>query len=165
MVDLGSAALQWIILSVMLFGLFSLLIPIIPGLVIIWVAGLVYGLVTGFTLTGGIIFAVMTILMIGGSLVDNVLMGASARKTGASWVSIIVALAAGLVGSLIWPPLGGLFAALIGIFLVEFYRHRDWRKAFESTRGMAFGCGWAVAVRLLIGAVMIGLYALWAFVF
>ena len=163
--NLGDVALQWIILSVMLFGLFSLLIPILPGLVIIWVAGLVYGLVTGFNLTGGIIFAVMTLLMIAGSLVDNVLMGASARKTGASWLSILVALAAGLVGSLLWPPLGGLFAALVGIFLVEFYRLRDWRKAWDSTRGMAVGCGWSVVVRLLFGVVMIGLYALWAFVF
>lgn len=162
--NLGDAALQWIILSVMLFGLFSLLIPIMPGLVIIWVAGLVYGLVSGFDLAGIIIFAVMTLFMIGGSLADNVLMGTSARKTGASWVSIAVALGAGLLGSLLWPPLGGLFAALVGIFLVEFYRLRDWRKAFDATRGMALGCGWAVAIRLLIGVVMIGLYALWSFV-
>jgi uncharacterized protein YqgC (DUF456 family) len=161
---MGEAALQWIILSVMLFGLFSLLIPILPGLVIIWVAGLVYGLVNGFNLVGGILFAVMTVLMIGGSLVDNVMMGTKARQTGASWIAIGVALVAGVVGSLVWPPLGGLFAAMLGIFLVEFYRLRDWRKALDSTRGLAVGCGWAVVVRFLIGMVMVGLYVIWAFV-
>jgi len=30
---------------------------------------------------------------------------------------------------------------------------------------MAMGCGWAVVARLAIGAIMIGLWLLWAFVF
>jgi uncharacterized protein YqgC (DUF456 family) len=139
-------------------------VPILPGLVIIWVAALVYGLLGNFSTTGIILFVIITVLMLGGNIIDNVMMGTSARKTGASWLSIGVALVAGLLGSLIWPPLGGLFAALLGIFLVEFYRLRDWRMALNSTRSMAVGCGWAVVIRLIIGAVMVGLYVLWAFV-
>ena len=149
------------ILGVMLFGLGGLFIYILPGLVIIWTAALVYGIVTGFTTTGWIIFGIETLLMAGGSLVDNVLMGASARETGASWLSVGAALTLGLVGSLIWPPFGGLPAALIGIFVVEFARLQNWRKALQSTRGMAVGCGWSTLIRIGTGVLMIVLWAVW----
>ncbi|HHY88075.1 MAG TPA: DUF456 domain-containing protein [Chloroflexi bacterium] len=155
--------LQWVVLVVMVFGLFSLLIPVIPGLVVIWAGALVYGLAGNFTLGGGILFAIISVLALVGSFSDEIFMGASARQSGASWLAIAAALAAGLVGTLLWTPIGGLFAALLGIFLVEFYRLRDWRKALDSTRGMALGCGWAVIARFGIGVVMILLYAWWAF--
>lgn len=151
-----------IVLAVMLFGLLGLVIPILPGLVIIWVAGLVYGLVDGFTWQNGILFALMTIIMLGGNLVDNVIMGASARKQGASWVAIAIALVLGILGSILLPPFGGLAAALLGLFGFEFYRLRDWRKALESTKGMAIGCGWAALIRAGLGALMIGLWVIWA---
>lgn len=154
-------ALPAVTLAVMLFGLFGLLIPILPGLVIIWLAALVYGLVTGFSWGSGILFAIITLLMVAGSLVDNFLMGASARQTGASWLAIGVALVAGVIGSLVWPPFGGLLAALLGLFLVEYLRVRQWRLAWESTRSMATGCGWAVVVRLIMGGVMILLWGIW----
>jgi hypothetical protein len=150
------------VLSVMLLGLLGLIIPILPGLVIIWLAGLVYGLIDGFTWQNGLVFGVMTVIMIVGSLVDNVIMGASARKQGASWVSIAIALGLGLAGSLVFPPFGGLAAALVGLFTYEFYRLKDWRKALESTRGMALGCGWAAFIRAGMGVLMIGLWVLWA---
>ena len=46
--SIGQVALQILTLTVMLVGLFSLLFPMIPGLVIIWVPALIYGLITGF---------------------------------------------------------------------------------------------------------------------
>lgn len=156
-------AFPLVVLAVMMIGLLSLLTTIIPGLVIIWAAALVYGLVEGFTLVSGILFAVITTLMLAGGLADNLLMGASARSTGASWLSIGAALLAGLAGSLVWPPFGGLLAALGALFLLEYLRLRDVNQAWNSTRSMAAGCGWAVAVRLLIGMVMIGLWLVWVF--
>ncbi len=162
---IGSAGLHILVAITMLVGWFGLLIVIIPGLVIIWAAGLVYGLVVGFDVAGGILFGIMTLLMIVGSLIDNVLMGASARKKGASWLSIAAALVGALVGTLLLPPIGGILLALAALFLVEYFRVKDWRKALDSTSSMAMGCGWAVAARLGMGAVMIGLWLLWAFVF
>ena len=52
--------MQAVVLAVMLFGLFSLFIPVLPGLVIIWVPTLVYGLLTGFNWVSGILFALIT---------------------------------------------------------------------------------------------------------
>lgn len=159
----GNILFPLIALAVMLFGLASIVVlPVLPGLVIIWLAALVYGFVERFSSTGGILlFSGITLLMVGGSLVDNYLMGAAARKTGASWTAVTLALIGGMAGSLLWPPFGGLVAALLVLFLMEFYRVRDWRKALTSTRGMALGCGWAVVARFLIGFVMISLWGVW----
>jgi uncharacterized protein len=159
----GQVALNLVLLAVMLFGLFSLIMPIMPGLAIIWVAVLVYALVNGLNWISGILFAIITILMLAGGVVDNIFMGAGARMSGASWLSIGVALIAGLVGSILWPPFGGILLALAGIFIVEIIRVRQLRLAWESTRNMAFGCGASVFARFGIGAVMIGLWAVWVF--
>lgn len=159
------AAFPWIIAGVLLFGQLSLLIPILPGLWIQWAAALVYGLVTGFDLAGGILFGIITVLVIAGGFMDNIMMGASAKTSGASWLSIAAALVGGLAGSLLLPPLGGLVLAMAGIFLVEYLRIRDLRKAWDSTRSLAIGCGWGVVLRFFFGLFVIGVWVLWAFVF
>ncbi len=156
-------AFPWIILAFLLLGQAGTLIPLLPGLWIQWAAALVYGLITGFDLSGGVLFGVITILAIVGGIIDNVAMGASAKTSGASWLSIGAALIGGVIGSLIFPPLGGLILAMGGIFLVEYLRIRDLRKAWDSTRGLAVGCGWGAVLRF--GLLVILVWLLWAFVF
>jgi len=161
MENVGLFTLQTILLVVMIIGLLGLLTTVVPGLVIIWLAQLVYFFATGFSTGSIILLVILTLLMLGGNLLDNLFMGASARKTGASWLAVGVALVGGVVGSLLFPPFGGLVVALLGLFAVEFYRLRDWRKAVESAKGMAAGCGWAVLARMAVGMVMIALWLGW----
>ena len=151
-----------ITLTVMLAGL--LVLPLLPGLVIIWVVALGYGLVAGFGTLGWIMFALLTVLMIGGSVVDNVLMGRSAHKEGAPWWVILIAMMAAIVGSFVIPIpiIGGILAALVTLFGIEWIRRKDWRKALASLKGMAVGWGWAFVIRFIIGLIMIGLWLIWA---
>ena len=151
-----------ITLTVMLAGL--LVLPLLPGLVIIWLAALGYGLVAGFATLGWIMFALLTVLMIGGSVVDNVLMGRSAHKEGAPWWVILIAMMAAIVGSFVIPIpiIGGILAALVTLFGIEWIRRKDWRKALASLKGMAIGWGWAFVIRFIIGLIMIGLWLIWA---
>ena len=51
-----------ITLTVMLAGL--LVLPLLPGLVIIWVAALGYGLAAGFGTLGWIMFAILTLIVL-----------------------------------------------------------------------------------------------------
>ncbi len=145
----------------MLVGLFGLIIPVFPGIVIMWLAALGYGVANGFSTAGIVIFVVLTLLMIGGTLVDNVLMGVGARKGGASWLTIGVALVAGVVGTFIFPPIGGLIAAPAAVLLLEFNRVRDWQKAWDALRGLAAGWGLSFLARFGIGAVMMVLWWIW----
>ena len=161
--SIALTTIQIVTAVIMVLGLFSLIIPGIPGLTIIWLASLVFMLLTGITWQIGIVFGFMTLFMIAGNISDNLLMGAGARKQGASWLAIGVALAAGVVGTFLLPPFGGLVAALVGLFIVEYVRLKDWQKALDSAGSMAMGCGWAVALRFAVGVLMIALWVIWAF--
>jgi uncharacterized protein YqgC (DUF456 family) len=162
MEQVGNVIFHVVLVAVMLFGLLGLIIPVLPGLVIIWLAVLVYALATGFSWANGLVFAVMTVMMVVGNLIDNLFMAGSARSTGASWVGILVALVAGLIASIFLTPIGGLAFALLGLFAVEWIRLKQWRKALESTKSMAIGCGWSAVIRFGIGVVMILLWVVWA---
>lgn len=152
----------WITLLTMLVGLVLLIIPIFPGITVIWIAALLYGLVTGFDTLGIVIMVLITIGMIAGISADNVLMGAGARQGGASWLTIGVALVAGIAGTVLLPPIGGLIAIPLAIFLLELLRNREWRGAWRATRGLALGWGLSFLVRFGIGLVMISAWLIWA---
>lgn len=157
-----STSIFWITLLIMGVGLFGLIIPIFPGITVVWLAALGYGVVTHFTTLGWVLFAVITILFIGGVTIDNVLMGAKARKEGAAWSSLAVGMLAGILGTIFLPPLGGIVAAPLVVLLMEYLRHHDFNKALASLRGLAIGWGVAFVVRFFIGLAMIGLWLIWA---
>jgi len=147
----------------MLIGLFGLIIPIFPGNVVMWLAALVYGLVFGFGRLGAIMFAIITLLMLTAAAADNVLMGAKAREEGADWGSIILALIAGIMGTMIFPPIGGLIAAPVVLFLMERQRLEDTEKAKAVVKALLTGWGLAFLVRFGLGVVMFALWGIWAY--
>jgi uncharacterized protein len=152
----------WTTLVIMLVGLFGLIVPIFPGIAVIWLAALGYGVTTGFTTLGWVLFAVITVLFFIGAIIDNVLMGAKARKEGAAWSSLALGVLAGILGTIFFPPLGGLIAAPLVLLALEYIRQRDFKKALITLRGLAIGWGSAFVVRFLIGAAMIGIWLVWA---
>ena len=155
-------AYPWFLLVVMVMGLFALVVPVFPGNTVIWAAAIVYLVIDGFDGRAALFFIPITLLTVAAWLADNVLMGAKARQAGAAWSSIVIALVAGLVTSLVLTPLGGLVAAPLALFIVEFIRNKqDAQKAWGITSGLMMGCGWAFFVRFGIGAVTIGLYLWW----
>lgn len=157
-----SASIFWITLIIMGVGLFGLAVPIFPGIAVIWLAALGYGVVMGFTPLGWALLVVLTVLMITGATIDNVLMGAKAHKEGAAWSSLVFGMAAGILGTIFFPPFGGLIAAPLMVLLIEYLRVRDFKKALASLRGLAIGWGASFVVRFLIGLAMIGIWLVWA---
>jgi uncharacterized protein YqgC (DUF456 family) len=157
-----STSIFWISLIFMLVGLFGLIIPIFPGIIVIWLAVLAYGLVTGFNTLGWILFALITILLFVGMTIDNILMNARAHKEGAAWSSLILGMLGGILGTIFLPPLGGIITAPLVVLLVEFYRQRDFNKALRTLRGLLIGWGMSFIARFFIGVVMIGLWLAWA---
>ena len=156
-------SLKLVLLAGMLVGLIGLIVPVFPGITVIWVLVLLYGVVAGFGTTGVWFCIAITVLAIAGWLADNFLMGAKAREQGARWLSIAVAMVAGFVASIFFTPLGGILASLLGIFLVEYAYRKDTTEALAAMQGMALGLGWAFVARFGIGAAMIGLWAIWAY--
>lgn len=163
--------LLFVVVLGILIGFFGLILVFFPGLTVIWASILLWGISTlfnyhvgpwTFTLTIAT-FAVVTVLMLFGNVVDNIFMAGGARSKGASWWAILVSFVAMIAGSLLLSPIGGLAIALLALFLIELIRIKDYRAALKSTTSMAMGCGWAVLVRMLIAFVMIALFVMWYF--
>lgn len=147
---------------VMLVALFGLVIPIFPGTIIIWAAGLLYGIVSGFNTFGIVVVILMTLLAILSAVADNVMMGAKAREHGASWTSILLALGGGVIFTFVFPPVGGLLAAPLILFLWEYRRQGDSDRAMKTVKALMVGWGWGFVIRFCLGVVMIGLWVAWA---
>lgn len=153
-------------LFVLLAGLAGLLIPVFPGLTVMWLGTLIYALVQAandnMTWTDWMLFTLITLLMIGGNIVDNIIITKHVREKNVPWSSIIWAFTAGIVVSIIFTPLGGMLAAPAGLFLAEWRRLRERSTALANTRAWMTGWGWAIAARLGIGVIMIVFWMLWA---
>lgn len=158
----SEALLFGIALFFMLVGLLGLIVPLYPGAVIMWLTTLVYGLVHGFHTLGGVLFAIITLMMIAAVVADNLLTSAGARWGGASWKAVGLAIVAGLAGTILMPPFGGLITAPLAILIFEYLRLRDWNKAFAALKGLALGYGAAYLVRLGLGVGILILWLVWA---
>ncbi|MEI7988511.1 MAG: DUF456 domain-containing protein [Chloroflexota bacterium] len=145
----------------MLAGLVGLIIPVYPGLVVIWIGSLIYGIVYGFTTPGIILFTIITLLMIGGEVIDNVIIAIWTRGSGVSWFSIILAMLASLIATFTLTPLVGIIAAPLVIYLFEWRRLQSWRTALQSLKGMMIGWGLGVVTHFGIGILMILLWVVW----
>ncbi len=150
----------------MLVGLFGLIVPVFPGLTVVWLAALIYAvlqaLIEQMNWVDWTLFALITLLMLGGNVVDNIIIASKMRGHSIPWSSIAISYAASLVLSLVFTPLIGLVAAPLALFGAEFWRLRDRRLAFESARVYMIGWGAAFAARFGIGALMIVSWMLWA---
>ncbi|MFZ6031114.1 MAG: DUF456 domain-containing protein [Chloroflexota bacterium] len=149
-------------LIVMLVGLFGLVIPIFPGMIVMWLAALVFGLLDGFRTLGAILFVIISVLALVGTLVDNVLMATSSRQRGAAWSSIFLGSVAGVIGTIVFPPVGGLIAAPGLVLLLEYRRLRDWDKSWQAVKGLMTGWGLSFLARFAIGLAMVTLWLVWA---
>jgi uncharacterized protein YqgC (DUF456 family) len=155
-------------LLALIVGLLGLIVPVFPGLVIMWLGTLVYAIIQSAAgnMTGWkwFLFAIITLLMITGSVVDNIIIARKMRDKYIPWSSILWAFAAGVVASLFFTPLIGLVAAPAGLFLAESTRLKNREAAIDSTKAYMIGWGWAFGARFLIGLVMIGFWMIWAWV-
>jgi uncharacterized protein len=155
-------------LLALIVGLLGLIVPVFPGLVIMWLGTLLYALVQNaagnMTRWDWFLFGVITALMIAGSIVDNLIIAYKMRDKYVPWSSIVFAFVAGIVASIFFTPLVGLVAAPVGLYLAENRRLKNHDAALDSTKAYMTGWGWAFGARFLIGLAMIGFWVLWAWV-
>ena len=161
-------ALQTFTLFVLFVGLLGLIVPIFPGLTIMWLGTLLFALIQNsagnMTSWDWFLFSLITLLMIVGNIADNLIIARKMRDKYIPWSSILFAFAASIIASIFFTPLIGLIAAPAGLFLAESRRLKNRDAAVDSTKAYMIGWGWAFGVRFLIGILMIGFWMLWAWV-
>ncbi len=145
----------------MAIGVFGTILPVLPGLWLIWGAALVYGLLAGFGTFGPWIFGLITILAVGGTIITFIMGQSGAKKAGASGWASLGGLVLGIVGFFVIPVVGILVGGLLGIFLVEWYRVKDPNEAWVITKGAIIGLGKGALVEIFVALLMVGFWLSW----
>jgi len=157
---------QTFTLFFMLVGLVGLIVPVFPGLTVMWLAALVYALVQSasglMAWVDWLSFAFITLFMIGGNIVDNIIIASKMRGHEIPWKTIILCYIVGIVVSLFFTPLAGLVASPLALLGLEYLRFRDKKLAFESAKVFMIGWGASFAARFGIGILMVIFWMLWA---
>jgi uncharacterized protein YqgC (DUF456 family) len=118
-----------IVLVLMLVGLIGTLIPILPGILLMWIAAVIYGFAVGFDVFSIGVLAVITILATVSVAVGIALPKRAATTSGASTSSQLAAGLGAVIGFFAIPVVGIVVGALAGIALAEWRDKGDWSAA------------------------------------
>lgn len=144
----------------MAVGIVGTVLPIVPGLWLIWLAALGYGFVAGFGWSGLGAMAVITALALAGTAASFYLPQRGAAGAGVPWWGQLVALATGVVGFFLIPVVGALFGFALGILVVSLLQTREVGSAWSATkatlRGMLVASGVQLAAGVLMAVVWVG---------
>ena len=143
---------------VMFIGLVGIILPVVPGSILIFGAALGYALLDGFQSVGWITLVVLGLLAAAGTSAELWATSMGARAGGASGWSILAGMAGGLVGLLFFSLPGSIIGALLGMFLVEVLRVKDWRQALKSGGGWLLGWLLSTVIELALGLVMVAVF-------
>lgn len=145
-------------LIIMGVGLIGAIAPLIPGPPIVWLGALYYAWQTNFQAIGMLMLIILAVLAIVGGTSDWWVSYLGARRSGASGWATLASLVGGIVGFFIFNVIGMLVGSLAGVVIVEYLRHRDWRRVVRAGRG--YLAGWLLSAVVEVGVciVMIALF-------
>lgn len=150
-----------LIVAFMLIGLIGVIIPILPGVFLIWFGVFLYAWRDGFEALSLGTFIFISILVVFAGLSDLWLPIFGSRKSGASKRTILTGLLGAIIGSFIVPLFGTVVGYIVGVLLGEYHKQRDWAAAWEASKGGLAGWGIATLIQLVVGVLVIIIF-IWA---
>lgn len=157
-------------------GLVGIVVPVLPGLILIW-AGVAVWALSRHDLAGWLTLGLATLLTVGGSLVKYLLPGRRLRSAGVGWPTLACGAIGGVVGFFVVPVVGLFAGFILGVYLAERYRLASGPAtatpppvgpvgpvgapgppagtavptAWESTKAALVAVGWSIAIELATG--------------
>lgn len=152
------AALVGILMAI---GLAGVIIPMLPGLPIIWGAALLYGLTTEFGSLGWTAMAAITVLAALGIGASFVLPERAGAASGASRSTRLFAGVTGVVGFFVIPIIGFPIGACAGVLLAQYRETADLSEATRATVNVLKGFGVGMIAELGAGLAMVLVWLAW----
>jgi uncharacterized protein YqgC (DUF456 family) len=132
----------------MVIGLFGIVVPLLPGLLLVWAGVLLWA--TEAQSTGGwVVLGVATVLALGGSLLQYVLPGRRLARAGVTTSSTLIGAALGFVGFFVIPVVGAFLGFALGIYLAERVKLGNHATAWPSTKHALRAIVQSVGIELL----------------
>jgi uncharacterized protein YqgC (DUF456 family) len=132
-----------------LVGLVGIVVPVLPGSILILGAVLVWALEVS-TGTGWAVFAVATTLLVIGGIVKYALPGRHLKAVGVPNRSLVAGGLLGIVGFFVIPVVGLVVGFVLGLYLSELQRLGGAR-AWPSTRSALRAVGLSMIIELAAG--------------
>jgi uncharacterized protein YqgC (DUF456 family) len=145
-------------LFIMVVGLIGIVLPVIPGTVLILLGAFIYALAEGFQIIGWPTLLILVILTLVATTADIWASTMGAKIGGASGWSILLGLVGGLVGLLLFNLPGSIIGAMAGVLLTEIVRVGDWRQALKAGSGWMLGWVLSTVLQLGIGLIMMAIF-------
>jgi len=131
-----------------LVGLVGIVVPVLPGTIVILVAILVWATETGGT-TAWVVLAVSTVLLATGSMVKFLVPGRQ-LKAAVPNSTLLAGAVGAIVGFFVIPVVGVLVGFPVGVYLAERQRVGA-AAAWPSTRAALRAMGVSILIELLVG--------------
>lgn len=161
---MNTALLVLISAIVMLVGLIGTIVPILPGVALVWFGALIFFVGTGISGTGIGFFAFITVVAIAGLAASLILPGKKSFNAGASWSSVILGFVGALIGSFVVPLFGAIPGGIAGVYAGERLRGTGHDQAWSATIATIKGMGWAFLCQFSSALLIIGTFIVWVFV-
>jgi uncharacterized protein YqgC (DUF456 family) len=148
--DTGSTITVVAVLAVVV-GLFGIIIPVLPGLILCWAGVLVWALFGDAGWGRWVVLALATIFMLGGTVVKYALPGRNLKRAGVPNLTLFIGGVLGLVGFFVVPVVGLVLGFILGVYVAEQIRLKDGRAAWESTKAALKATGLSMLIELAAG--------------
>jgi uncharacterized protein len=152
------------VIVILLFGLVGTFIPLVPGVLLMWLTILIYAWSEGFTAVSTPSFIVISLIALVTGTSDIWLTLFGAKKGGASVRSMLTGLLGAVIGSFVFPIVGTIAGYIGGVLLGEYWRHGDWEIAKKAGLGGLAGFGIASLIQFIGGIFMLFIF-LWQLFF
>lgn len=142
-----------------LVGCLGIILPVLPGSILIAIAVLVWAIVIGGP-TAWIIFTIVAVFVASGMSASLVLTGRKLKAMAVPNRSVLVAGVLGIIGFFVIPVVGLPIGFIAGLYLAEHTRLHDAKEAWASSWGSlkAIGIGTAIEFLLaLLAAITFGI--------
>ena len=145
---------------VLLVGLISLVLPILPGSLVVIIGLLVWAVLVGGPVVWTAAGAGIVLTLIGWSA-STVLTGRVLYRERIPRKPILIALVAALVGVIVLPPLGLFIGFAAGLFGAEYLRRdRDWRSAGAASLQALRAVGIGLLLEFFFAGTAVSLFVL-----
>jgi uncharacterized protein YqgC (DUF456 family) len=144
---------------VMLVGLVGIVVPVLPGLVLVWAAGALWCWLDGGGPVRWAVLVVLTGLLVVGTVAKYALPARRATGAGAPRLTLLVGAVAAVVGFFVIPVVGLVVGGVLGVFVAELARLRDLAAAGRSTGNVLVGIGIGMLVEMTAGLAMVVIWS------
>lgn len=143
-------ATTWVPALLILVGLLGIVVPIVPGLLLVLAAVFVWAFDTATGLAWTVL-GLSAALYLAGMALQYLVPGRRLRDAGVRTRTLLLAVALGIVGFFVIPVVGGPLGFVLGIYLVELSRSQNRRAAWASTRSALRAVFLSMGIELLAG--------------